>query len=46
MPHKKKKAPSSKSIKPRGGVAGRQNKNMRTQIDEYGNPKTPKKKKK
>lgn len=30
-----------KPIEPLGGVGGRQNENIRSQIDEHGNPVTP-----
>jgi hypothetical protein len=33
-----------KPIEPLGGTAGRQNKNVKSQIDEFGDPKNPKKK--
>jgi hypothetical protein len=32
-----------KPIEPLGGTAGRQNKNVKSQIDEFGDPKDPKK---
>jgi hypothetical protein len=40
MAARKKKGGLFSPIKPKGGVGGRRNPNIRTQIDEFGNPIT------